>query len=87
MKAQLHNMIQVEQIAGRTPVAIELSMDDEGELFQEESNPATAEDRARAAKVGTDGVRPHVHSINGLPITYGHQQTRICCQEDEKTRP
>jgi hypothetical protein len=87
MKAQLHNMIQVEQIAGRTPVAIELSMDDEGELFLEESNPATAEDRARAAKVSVDGVRPHVQAFHGLPITYGHEQTRVCCREDSKTRP
>jgi hypothetical protein len=82
MKAQLQNMIQAEQIAGRTPTAIELSMADEGELFQEEITPGMAGDKARAAKIGADGLRPHVTSFGGLPMTYGHELTRICCRED-----
>jgi hypothetical protein len=83
MKQKLMHMIEVEQLSGRTPTKIELSGDDEGELWTEQSSAETSSlPPAQAASVQSDGLRPHVKEFAGLPITYGHPATRIVCRED-----
>jgi hypothetical protein len=83
MKTKLEIMVQTEQMAGRTPVRIELSSDDEGELWTEQSDPGTTSlGPAAAERISTDGLRSHVSMFIGLPISYGHPQTRIACKED-----